>query len=137
MAEFGVRSQFPVRRRGAHYVPKPQYRSEDASKHTDSFMQAVSGWYAEALAGQRRERLTAPSSKSIGRSHDDIRCDCAYALANAVEWDGALLAHYLALRGWPLDVDLVRACHVWSCGVLDRVMTFRRHSAGSLNPARR
>lgn len=114
------------RRRVAHYVPKPQYRSDDASAHAASLVQALQLWVSAAQAGEKWARLTMPHSKLIARDADTIHCDVAAALAAALEWDGAILAHHLAHRGWPVDVELVRTCHQWSCGLMDRIMAERR-----------
>lgn len=106
----------------SHYKPKPAFRSNDAARHCPAFYAALEPWLQEALTGQKRNRIPSHLSAAINRSADDLLCDCAAALAEAVEWEGALLAHRLALRGWPVDVALVRLCHTWSTSLMDRIM---------------
>jgi len=128
VSEAGVKPQ-QRRYHGAHYHPRAQFRSDDASQHANSLMHQLGEWCHGALAGERRHRLTATNSKLIARSVDELLGDCAWVLANAQEWEGALMAHLFATRGWPVDVELVRLCHQWSCSLMDRVMAQRRASA--------
>lgn len=121
----------------SHYKPKPQYRSQDASKYAHEFCEALQPWICEAMTGQKRHRLASNNCSVVNRAADDILCDCAQVLAASAEWEGALLAHGLAERGWPIDVELVRACHSWSCGLMDAIMVRWRNRSGELNPARR
>lgn len=116
----------------SHYRPKAIYRTADASKHCYSLLAALEPWVQAASAGKKRHRLASPLSATANRSADDLLCDCAGALAEAFEWDGALLAHHLAARGWPVDVELVRLCHTWSTALMDRIMaTYRARQPAS------
>jgi hypothetical protein len=120
------------RRGGAHYIPKPRFRTDDASRHANSLYEALEPWIATAIGGGKRHRICSLHSPSINRAADDILCDCAYVLATAAEWDGALMAHFFAEKGWPVDVELVRLCHTWSSGVMDQVMAAMRNRSSSL-----
>lgn len=111
----------------SHYRPKARFRTDDASKHASSLYDALQPWIEQATVGQKRHRIASPHTSSINRAADDILCDCAQVLAACPDWDGALLAHHFALRGWPIDVELVRLCHTWSCALMDRIMTAWRH----------
>ncbi len=116
----------------SHYRPKPRFRSEDAIRHHASLYDALQPWILDALSGQKRHRLESESARGIARPADSILADCAQVLAVAVEWDGALLAHHFAERGWPVDVELVRACHTWSCTLMDRIMAAHRARGANL-----
>ena len=116
----------------SHYHPKPRYRSNDASTHAHSLYDAVRPWVEQAITGQKRHRLESEAARGISRPVDSIVADCAQVLAACPDWDGALLAHHFALRGWPVDVDLVRLCHQWSCSLMDKIMTAYRHREANL-----
>ena len=106
----------------SHYRPKPRYRTDDASRHAASFYEALTPWVQQAVVGEKRHRIASANTPAINRAADDLLCDCAQVLAKSVEWEGALLAHGLAARGWPIDVELVRLCHTWSTSLMDRIM---------------
>jgi hypothetical protein len=104
-----------------HYSPNAGYRSKDAASWFSTLETELQGWIADALAGQKRHRLSATNSASVARNYDDVRCDIAQALAAAEDWDGFTIAHQLTLRGWPGDVELVMICNVWSCRLRGRI----------------
>lgn len=108
-----------------HYRPNPGYRTKDAANWCASLEQDLQGWIADALAGAKRHRLDASTMAGVARSHDEIHCDIAHALAQAVEWDGFSIAHELTLRGWPGDVELVQICNVWSCRLVGLIRARR------------
>jgi hypothetical protein len=114
-----------------HYVPRPEYRSKDASDWAHSLNEHITRWICEALNGSRRRRLVSSSSKLIARSQDEIRCDIAQALAACPEWDGFSIAHALKERGWPADVDLVFQCNIWSSNLWPKIKA--RLAAGGRN----
>ena len=115
----------------SHYKPKARFRSDDASKHASSLYEALQPWILDALGGQKRHRLESEAARGILRPADSIHADCAQVLAACPEWDGALLAHHFAGRGWPVDVELVRLCHTWSCSLMDRIMVAYRLREGT------
>jgi hypothetical protein len=119
----------------AHYIPKARFRTEDASKHAQSLFDALRPWIEQAMVGEKRHRIASVNTPAVSRAADDLYCDCAQVLAACPDWEGALLAHHFAERGWPVDVELVRICHTWSTGLMDRVMNAYRHRGASLNPA--
>lgn len=115
----------------SHYRPKPRYRTDDASRWAHEFHAALLPWIEQAIVGAKRHRIASPHTPAVNRAADDLLCDCAAALAESPEWDGALLAHHLATRGWPIDVELVRLCHTWSCALMDRIMAAYRLREGT------
>lgn len=131
----------------SHYKPKACYLSTDVSRHVRGLFEALQPWIQSAMVGEKRHRIGAiiprlepgPEiySRIINRDADTLLCDCAAALAASAEWEGALIAHHLANRGWPVDVELVRACHEWSCRLMDKIMAEWRNRGPGLNPARR
>lgn len=116
----------------SHYRPKPRFRSDDASRHARELFAALQPWVEQAIVGGKRHRIASQHTPSVNRAADDLLCDCAAALAESPEWEGALLAHRLAARGWPVDVELVRLCHTWSCGLMDRIMVAHRERGRSV-----
>lgn len=114
---------------GAHYIPKTYYRSADASRYAREFHEALGTWIAEVRAGTRLKFAEARTA-FLAREADGLLCDCAQVLAASVEWEGALLAHGLAGRGWPIDRELVTACHAWSMALMDLKMAEHRKRTG-------
>ncbi len=107
---------------GGHYTPKLKYRSSDASRYAHDLYAALSPWLAAAAAGTKRHPIRSEANPEVERAADSLLCNCAAVLAECPDWEGALLAHHFAQRGWPVDCELVRLCHTWSVSLLDRIM---------------
>lgn len=118
-----------------HYTPKPRFRTEDARAHCHHLYEHLQPWILDAVSGRKRHRLESENCRGAMRPADSILADCAQVLAACPDWDGALLAHHFADRGWPIDVQLVRFCHEWSCGLMDRIMAAHRARQGDWRAA--
>lgn len=97
-----------------HEIPRPAYRSDDATRHARSLCSHLQPWFDSALLGELRH-LPRNGLSAYPKSAEDTICDCAGVLAASVEWEGFLMATEFAQRGWPADYDLVQRCNRWSC----------------------
>ena len=114
-----------------YHVPRARFRTDDARRHAAGLHEALAPWIAHATAGLKSHRLVSYSDTSKARDADATLCDCAAALASAVEWTGALIGEQLAARGWPVDAELEQLCHVFSVQVKNKLMaTLRARASG-------
>lgn len=120
---------------GRHYTPSRYYHALAASRQAAAFHAALLPWITLATAGKKRAPLNGSVATREPRSADETLSDCAWVLATARDWDGAWLAHHLAERGWPVDVELVRLCHEWSVKLMDRIMAEHRARSNPSTPS--
>lgn len=105
-----------------YHVPRARFRTDDARRHAAGLHAALEPWLVLAVSGKKRHLLASYSRPELPRDADATLCDCAAALAAAVEWTGTALAQQLAARGWPTDPELEQHAHAFSVGVKNRLM---------------